>query len=101
MEDESRAESPVLEKKRTLTNHCSPFHIILSIIVVLVAIGGSYLLTMSEEVLEAEEEVFEEEVIIEETASAFDDFYFSYELMKYTLFFILLQKLHEIELTTI
>ena len=71
MEDESRAESPVLEKKRTLTNHWSPFHIILSIIVVLVAIGGSYLLTMSEEVLEAEE-IFEEEVIIEET-SAFDD----------------------------
>ena len=72
MEDESRAESPVLEKKRTLTNHCSPFHIILSIIVVLVAIGGSYLLTMSEEVLEAEEVFEEEEVIIEET-SAFDD----------------------------
>ena len=71
MEDESRAESPVLEKKRTLTNHCSPFHIILSIIVVLVAIGGSYLLTISEDVLEAEE-VFKEEVIIEET-SAFDN----------------------------
>ena len=58
MDDESRAKSPVLEKKRTLTNHCSPFHIILSIIVVLVTIGGSYLLTISEDVLEAEE-VFE------------------------------------------
>ena len=42
----------------------------LSIIVVLVAIRGLYVLTKSEEVLEAEE-VFEEEVIIEET-SAFD-----------------------------
>ena len=72
MDDESRAKSPVLEKKRTLTNHCSPFHIILSIIVVLVAIGGSYLLTISEDVLEAEE-VFEEEVIIGETTSAFDN----------------------------
>ena len=71
MEDESRAESPVLEKKRTLTNHCGSFHMILSIIIVLAAIGGSYFLTMSEEVLEGEE-VFEEEVIIEET-SAFDD----------------------------
>ena len=71
MDDESRAKSPVLEKKRTLTNHCSPFHISLLIIVVLVAIGGSYLLTISEDVLEAEE-VFEKEVIIEET-SAFDN----------------------------
>ena len=71
MDDESRAKSPVLEKKRTLTNHCSSFHIILSIIVVLAAIGGSYFLTMSEEVIEGEE-VFEKEVIIEET-SAFDD----------------------------
>ena len=70
MDDESGIKSPVLEKKRTLTNHCSPFHIILSIIVVLAAIGGSYLLTISEDVLESEE-VFEEEVIIEET-SAFD-----------------------------
>ena len=69
MEDESRAESPVLEKKRT--NHFSSFHMILSIIVVLAAIGGSYFLTMSKEVLEGEE-VFKEEVIIEET-SAFDD----------------------------
>ena len=76
MEGESRAESPVLEKKRTLANHCSSFHMILSIIVVLAAIGGSFFLTMwrffSEEVLEGEDEVFEEEVIIEET-SAFDD----------------------------
>ena len=71
MDDESRIKSPVLEKKRTLTNHCSPFHIILSIIAVLVAIGGPYLLTISEDVLESEE-VFEEEVIIEET-SAFDN----------------------------
>ena len=47
MEDgESRAESPVLEKKAT-ESHCSTFHIILSIAVVLLAIGGSYLLTLS------------------------------------------------------
>ena len=64
MESESRVESPVLEKEKTLTNHRSSFHIILSIIVVLTAIGGSYFLKMSEEVLEGEE-VFEEEVIIE------------------------------------
>ena len=71
MEGESRVESPVLEKEKTLANHSSPFHIILSIIVVLAAIGGSYFFTMSEEVLEGDE-VFEEEVIIEET-SAFED----------------------------
>ena len=47
MEDESRAESPVLEK-RISTNHCSPLHIILSIIVALAAIGATYYLTISE-----------------------------------------------------
>ena len=65
MDDESRIKSPVLEKKSSLTNHCSQFHIILSIIVVLAAIGGSYLLTISEDALESEE-VFEE-------TSAFDN----------------------------
>merc|ERR1719273_1108258 len=64
MEDESRAESPVLEK-RAPSNHCSPIHIILSILVALAAIGGSYLMTMSEEAQE-------EEVVIDET-TAFDD----------------------------
>ena len=64
MEDESRAESPVLEK-RAPTNHCSPLHIILSILVALAAIGGSYYLTMSEEAQE-------DEVVIDET-TAFDD----------------------------
>jgi len=64
MEDESRAESPVLEK-RAPSNHCSPIHIILSILVALAAIGGSYLMTMSEEAQE-------DEVIVDET-TAFDD----------------------------
>ena len=49
MEDgESRAESPVLEKKAT-ENHCSTFQIILSVAVVLLAIGGSFLFYTSEE----------------------------------------------------
>jgi len=46
MEGESRAESPVLEKRRA-HNTCSPFNIILSVIVALAAIGGSYLFTMT------------------------------------------------------
>lgn len=48
MADESRAESPVLEKRQA-TNSCSSIHVILSIIVVLMAIGGSYLFTIQEE----------------------------------------------------
>lgn len=48
MADESRAESPVLEKRQA-TNNCSSIHIILSIIVVLLAIGGSYLFTIQDD----------------------------------------------------
>ena len=52
MEDgESRAESPVLEKKAS-ESHCSTFQIVLSIVVILLAIGGSYLFTMTEENVE-------------------------------------------------
>ena len=67
MEDESRAESPVLEK-RAPTNQCSPMTIILSIIVAIVAIGGSYLWTMSDE-----EDILEDAGVVTEESSAFDD----------------------------
>ena len=48
MEDgsESRAESPVLETTKA-QNSCSSLQIVLSILVVLSAIGASFLLTMS------------------------------------------------------
>ena len=48
MEDdsESRAESPVLETTKA-QNSCSSLQIILSIIVVLAAIGASFFLTMT------------------------------------------------------
>lgn len=57
MEDdsESRTESPVLETTKA-QNNCSSFQIVLSILVVLAAIGASYLLTMSPDP-EAEKEV--------------------------------------------
>ena len=64
MEDESRAESPVLEK-RAPSNHCSPIHIILSIFVAMAAIFASYLMVMSDEAQE-------DEVVVDET-TAFDD----------------------------
>ena len=50
MEDdsESRAESPVLEKTKA-QNTCSALQIVLSMIVVLAAIGASFFLTMSPE----------------------------------------------------
>ena len=67
MEDESRAESPVLEK-RTSTNHCSPLHIILSIIVALAAIGATYYLTISES------EEPSEDVLIDDHEPFDDDF---------------------------
>lgn len=60
---ESRAESPVLEKKAS-ESPCSTFQIILSVAVVLLAIGGSYLLTMSED---------ETPVVNTEFATADDD----------------------------
>ena len=48
MEDgsESRAESPVLETTKA-QNNCSSLQLVLSILVVLAAIGASFLLTMS------------------------------------------------------
>ena len=60
---ESRAESPVLEKKAS-ESPCSTFQIILSVAVVLLAIGGAYLLTMSED---------ETPVVNTEFATAEDD----------------------------
>ena len=62
MEDdsESRAESPVLETTKA-QNSCSSFQIILSVIVVLAAIGASYFLTMTaEEELEKDESYAQE-----------------------------------------
>lgn len=58
MEDESRAESPVLER-RQVTNSCSSIHIILSIVVVLFAIVASYMFTV-----ETPEEQVEEDIEI-------------------------------------
>jgi len=71
MEDESRAESPVLEKRALTNQYCSPLHFILSILVALAAIGGSYYFTMSEETQE-DEVVIDEPAAFDETA-AFDD----------------------------
>ena len=61
MEDdsESRTESPVLETAKA-QNSFSSFQIILSILVVLAALGASYLLTMSPD-SEAEVTAFETE----------------------------------------
>lgn len=66
MEDESRAESPVLEK-RAPSNHCSPIHIILSILVAMAAIFASYLMVMSDEAQE-------DEVVVDETTEFDDEF---------------------------
>jgi hypothetical protein len=45
-DSESRAESPVLET-RTTQSQCTPFHIVLSVVVALIGIGASYLLTVN------------------------------------------------------
>ncbi len=66
MDDESRAESPVLETKK-VSNQCTSLHIILSIIVALLAIGGSYFFTISNEDQG-------EEVLVDHEPMAADEF---------------------------
>lgn len=52
-DSESRAESPILEKKAA-QSQCSPLQILLSVVIVLLAIAASYWLTTGEEIANEE-----------------------------------------------
>ncbi len=52
-DSESRAESPVLLESRKTQSQCSLFHILLSVIVVVMAVVVSYMITISSKTDEA------------------------------------------------